>query len=248
MSKIIIPLRPVNSESGYTDNIDFHRPQKFQKISDDVKTLDKKRNKKVEPKVTTASLVGSALFTFAYLFMLAKSIKKGNFKATDMFKIPFDSIPRSVGLATSAMLGGLTGGLLVDEKKHRKPKLKEAVHQFFGNILTPITIVGMATSAINKRNDSELKNTLYGGIVAILGVAGGVTFGNKAASYINEKIFHEEDKRKVGVKDFGIHVDDLLTVMGMSKLGKVVQKIVSLALPPVFMICGYEAGTRKSAD
>lgn len=198
-------------------------------------------------KVKRAALIGSAISTTAFLFAAAKISKKGAFKIKDMVNIDFEKkgAIKAILLATSAVIGGLTGGLITDKKENRKPKVKEAIHQFLGNIITPITIVGIATDQIKKRGYSKLKNGLLGGVAAIVGVAAGVTGGNWIASRVNEKIFKENDGRKVGIKDFGIHVDDILTVMALSDLGEKVQSFTSKALPIVFLICGYEAGTKK---
>lgn len=197
-------------------------------------------------KVKRAALTGSIAATSVYLFAMAKSVKKGNFKFSDMLKVDFNSILKSIGLASSALIGGLAGGLITDTKENRKPKLKEAMHQFLGNIVTPITIVGMCTSLVEKHKLSTLKKCLMGGLAAIIGVGTGVTGGNYIASKVNEKIYKENDDRKVGPKDFGIHVDDILTVMAMTDLGEAVKSFVSKALPAIFLICGYEAGTRTA--
>ena len=207
-----------------------------------------KENTVSDKKVKMAALSGSIVGTLLYLFTVAKIMKKKNFKIGDILKVDFNSTLRAMGLATSSLLGGLTGGLLVDEKKNKKHKLKESMHQFLGNIITPITIVGMATSWIEKQKYGKLKSTLLGFVAAVVGVGLGVTGGNKIATALNQKIYKEDDTRKVGIKDFGIHVDDLFTVLGMTDLGDVVKNFVSKALPVVFLICGYEAGTKREKE
>ncbi len=211
-------------------------------------------------KVKRAALAGSALTTFVYLFALAKGQKKAAFKVKDMFNLDFGTL-EAIGLATSSVVGGLAGGLLTDKKENKKPKLKEAVHQFLGNIVTPITIVGVATSQIKKRNFDKLTKWTLSALSGVVGVVVGVTAGNWMASKVNKVIFKENDDRKVGIKDFGIHVDDILTVIAlatskkkdvseladMAELPKTpIQKFISKALPAIFLICGYEAGTKKA--
>lgn len=235
MAKIVLPVRTTYTQSLLTENKKTLPTIKTQTIKD----------KELEKKVKVASLVGSAITTLLYLFTLAKGTNKKAFKFKDMLNVDFDSTIRTIGLATSALIGGLCGGLLFDNKESKKPKLKEAMHQFLGNIVTPITIVGIATSQIKKQNYSMLKSALLGGAAALFGVGLGVTGGNKIASIVNEKIFKEDDTRKVGIKDFGIHVDDILVVMGMTDLGAAVKSFVSKALPAIFLICGYEAGTKR---
>lgn len=196
--------------------------------------------------VKTAAITGSIATTLAYLFLLAKHLKKGNFKALDMFKLPFDNMFHVMGLATSSVVGGLGAGLIFDKKENRLPKIKEAVHQFLGNIVCPITIVGIAGNAIKKRQFSKLKEGILSFGAAIAGVVTGVVGGNHIASKVNEKVFKEEDTRKLSIKDFGIHVDDLLTTAALTPVGKNlgIESFIPVALPAIFLICGYEAGSK----
>lgn len=208
----------------------------------------KAQDKTHETKVKVATLTGSILTTAAYVFALAKNAQKGNFKFKDLFSVDFHNMFKVMGLATSAVVGGMTGGLLTD-KENRKAKLQEGIHQFFGNIITPITIVGIACNAIEKRNFSNpSKEIILSGLAAIAGVGAGVTGGNWFASKVNKAIFKEDDGRHVSIKDFGIHVDDLLTVAALTPIGKSIQSFISVALPAIFQICGYEAGTHTEHD
>ena len=243
-----MPPLTVISSSALTTN--YNNPSHKVKTSGALEIEDNPFKELVkntpDGKVKRASLAGSAITTLLYLFAIAKGTRKGNFKFGDMFKVDFNSVPKAIGLATSALAGGLAGGLITDKKENRKPKLKEAMHQFLGNIVTPISIVGIGTSLIEKRKLSMVKNCIYGGLAAIVGVGLGVTGGNYVASKVNEAIYKENDDRKVGPKDFGIHIDDILTVMAMTDLGDKVKSFVSKALPAIFLICGYEAGTKKA--
>ena len=201
-----------------------------------------------EGTVKRAALAGSAITTIAYLFAMAKFDKKSAFKLKSMLNVNFDNMYRVMGLATSAVIGGLAGGLITDKKENRKAKLKEAVHQFLGNIVTPIAIVGVATDRIKKRNFSNVKGILLSGAAAIVGVVTGVTGGNYVASKVNKAIFKENDDRKLSAKDFGIHIDDLLTVAALSPGTEAIKGFISKALPAIFLICGYEAGTKTAQD
>ena len=204
--------------------------------------------KNVDARVKFAAIGGSVLFTAAYLFALAKYAKKGSFKIFDMFNIDFENMFKVMGLATSAVAGGLFGGLAADKKENRHPKLKEAVHQFLGNVVTPISIVGVAGQQIKKRNLSRANEIIMSGLAAIAGVGAGVIGGNWLASKVNKFIFKENDDRRLSVKDFGIHVDDLLTVAALTPIGDSIKGFISKALPAIFLICGYEAGTKSASD
>ncbi len=212
-----------------------------------------------EGTVKRAALAGSAITTLLYMFALAKGRSKSAFKIKDMFNLDFGTLS-AIGLATSSVIGGLAGGLISDKKENRKPKLKEAVHQFLGNIVTPITIVGIATSQIKKHNFNTITKWTLNALAGAVGVFVGVTGGNYIASKVNKVIFKENDDRKVGIKDFGIHVDDILTVIALATSKKNIpadaaldempktgiQKFISKALPAIFLICGYEAGTKTA--
>lgn len=193
--------------------------------------------------VKAAAITGSALTTLGYLALLSKKQHKGPLQFKNLFKVDFSSALKAIGLATSATAGGLAGGLIADTKDTRKAKLKEGMHQFLGNIITPISIVGIATNLIEKRNLPRTKELLYSCLAAIGGVGVGVTAGNKVASKVNQLIFKEDDTRKVKAKDFGIHVDDIMTWLALTAKTDLIKNFISKALPAVFLICGYEAGT-----
>ena len=198
--------------------------------------------------VKAAAVTGSALASAGYLALLSKRQFKGPLQLKNLFKVDFSSAIKAIGLATSATAGGLAGGMIADTKDTRKAKLKEGIHQFLGNIITPISIVGIATHLIEKRNLPRTKELLYTGLAAIGGVGIGVTAGNKVASKVNEAIFKEDDTRKVKAKDFGIHVDDIMTWLALTAKTDMVKNFISKALPVVFLICGYEAGTCDGHD
>ena len=223
-------------------NISFKSDNQYKSIQKNADEPQKRGfvRKKV---VKAAAITGSALASAGYLALLSKKQFKGPFNPKNLFKVDFSSALRAIGLATSATAGGLAGGMIADTKDTRKAKLKEGIHQFLGNIVTPISIVGITSSLIEKRNLPRVKELLYTGIAAIAGVGVGVTAGNKVASKVNEAIFKEDDTRKVKIKDFGIHVDDVMTWLALTAKTDVVKNFISKALPVVYLICGYEAGT-----
>lgn len=209
---------------------------------------DIKKEKRHETKVRAAALSGSVIGSGLFLLAMAKKASKGDFNYSKLMKVNFKNPIKVMGLATSSIIGGLTGGLLADKKSERKPKLKEAIHQFIGNVFLPISIVGTAVSAIEKRNFPKSKEIILSGIASILGVGTGVVGGNFIAEKLNNKIFKEDDKRKLGVKDFGIHIDDIMTLVALTSNGPKIQSFISKALPAIFLICGFEAGTKNNKE
>lgn len=211
---------------------------------------DKDKNKIInyKNKVRAATLAGSVAASGLFLSALEKYNNPKNFKFSNLFKQNFKNPIKVMGLATVTMLGGLAGGLLSDDKSKRKAKVKEAIHQFIGNILVPISIVGAAVTAIEKQNYPRKKEIILSGIASIAGVVTGIITGNYAAGKINEKLFKENDKRHIGPKDFSIHVDDIMTLIALTSNGEKVQSFIGKALPAIFLLCGYEAGTSKLHD
>ncbi len=210
------------------------------------------KHEKVPTKVKVAAIAGSVAGALAFLFFAAKGQNKGDFnsaksldKVKQMFKVDYEKnflVP--MGLAASATIGGTLGGLIIDKKDKRKPKIKECIHQILGNVIVPITLVGVAASQIKKIPDlSKTKKIVYNGLAAIAGVGAGVTGGNWLASKVTKTIYNEKDERKVGPQDFGIHVDDLLTVIALNAKGEALKEFIGKALPAIFLICGYQAGT-----
>ena len=175
--------------------INYINPNKYNTIAT-LKPIEKRNTKpnkaasnQSQTKTKVASLIGSGLGTLIYLFALSKFNKGKNFKPKDLLNINFKNMFKVMGLATSSVIGGLTGGLITDKKENQKAKIKEAIHQFLGNIITPITIVGIACNIIEKKKMSQTKEILMSGLSAIIGVTAGVTVVNHIASKINEKLF-----------------------------------------------------------
>lgn len=224
-------------------SINFKSTNQYKPETNPAQEEPQKRGFVRKKAVKAAAITGSALTTLGYLALLSKKQHKGPLQFKNLFKVDFSSALKAIGLATSATVGGLAGGLIADTKDTRKAKLKEGMHQFLGNIITPISIVGIATSMIEKRKLPRTKELLYTGLAAIGGVGLGVTAGNKVASKVNEVIFKEDDTRKVKAKDFGIHVDDIMTWLALTAKTDIIKNFISKALPVVFLICGYEAGT-----
>ena len=193
-------------------------------------------------KVRIATLTGSIAASGLYLFSCAKYNNPNNFKFAQMFKQNFKNPVKVMGLATATTLGGLLGGVFSDHKSKRKAKVKEAIHQFIGNILVPISIVGTAVNAIEKKHYPRSKEILLSGIASIVGVVTGVVSGNYAAGKINEKIFKENDKRHLGPKDFGIHIDDIMTLVALTANGEKIQSFIGKALPAIFLLCCFALG------
>ena len=230
----------------------YHQPAGYCNTPKAFGDNDEKKIFNHKNKVRAATVTGSIAASALFLAALERLNNPKNFKFKNLFKQNFKNPFKVMGLATVTMLGGLTGGLITDHKSKRKAKLKEAMHQFIGNILVPISIVGAAVTVIEKQNYPRKKELILSGIASIAGVVAGVITGNSAAGKINEKIFKKYKQSYIyterTLEDFSIHIDDIMTLMALTSNGEKIQSFIGKALPAIFLLCGYEAGTSKLHD
>lgn len=167
-------------------------------------------------------------------------------------------------LGAASVAGGLAAGLLLDDKKHRKSKLRESVNQFIGNITVPVACVTLVSKLYKKHENAilskvpQLKETgkfthyvnkaLKGipfSITTIAALGTGILAGNRVSNLLNEKVFHKKVDRKIKGTDFAPHVDDLgvaLTLMGSKgKISSIIQRLV----PAFLCVPGYQTGVHK---
>ena len=115
------------------------------------------KNLKTGVALTSALGVGTALACIAKKqgFSLSpKAIKDTPVKDWAIFKIFNKNHPERrlmeieeieiLELAGASVAGGLAGGMILDDKKNAKAKLRESVNQMLGNVLVPVACVGGA--------------------------------------------------------------------------------------------------------
>jgi hypothetical protein len=212
-------------------------------------------------KVKTASFIGSALgiaAAVAGVYALAKkrnpsaSLKNLTYKENDILLIGAGSI-----------LGGLTGGLIADKnKKNKNPKIREALQQFFGSLVCPISILAVAEKGLEKsgfklpqiQSNSKLAKAANVALAALPKVAvticslvAGMEIGNSIMNKVNNKIFKKEVKHDVHASDYLVHTDDLCVAANLLlKDNKSLSSITSKALPLSFILAGTKTGTQEA--
>lgn len=169
-----------------------------------------------------------------------------------------------IEIATASVAGGLTGGVIFDNKKHFKAKLREAVNQLLGNVLVPITCVS-AVSALYKKNKDKILsfvpqiksngkasavfNKTLKAIpfsIATIGSLGlGIFTGNRVSNVLNEKIFHKKVKREIKGSDFAPHVDDLGVALSLMAEKSPFVSFVQRTVPLFLCVPGIETGTHR---
>lgn len=178
--------------------------------------------------------------------------------------LPLDKPEDLLKLAAGSILGGLTGGLLTDKKENAKPKVRESLQQFFGNITIPVSILALNMHLLDKSKFSmpllkatrKYANKLNPVIkevprigITIASLFGGLALGNKVMNKVNDKIFKGKENREVKPSDFSAHADDLCFASSfIFKDGSAIKGVISRILPATFLVAGYEAGTHKAQE
>ena len=167
-------------------------------------------------------------------------------------------------LASASVAGGLVGGLLFDDKKYRKSKLRETVNQLLGNVAVPIACVGAISRLYKKFKPSimsvipQIKETgkytkgfnnalkaLPFSFATIFALGTGIVAGNRVSNILNEKVFNKKIDRKIKCTDFCPHVDDVGMAVSLmaekSKGASFIQRVV----PAFLCVPGYEVGTHR---
>lgn len=180
-----------------------------------------------------AVVAGTALATTA---CVANMMRRGNIKHVKNLEM---GIREGVDLCVASTVGGLTAGILVDDKKHRKAKLKDSVNQLVGNTFVPFGFLALSNKITKPL--PKLWQTIIG-----IGTLIATTFlGHNVANKINEKVFKEDSGYKCTFKDFAGDADDFVfaasTVMG----SKWLYKITATVCPVTYMTHGFLAGCRQ---
>lgn len=244
-----------------------------------VNNTDKRNDYKMKVGVaaTTALATGCALAHIAKKqgFSLSPSvIKKTPVKDWAVFRLYDKNRPdrklieleekEILELATASVAGGLAGGLLFDDKKYKKSKLRESVNQLLGNVAVPVACVGAVsrlykkykpqilakvpqvkeTGKFTKNFNKALKGIPFS-IATVVSLGVGIIAGNRVSNLLNEKVFNKKMDRKIKGTDFAPHVDDLgMAVSLMAEKSKGASFITRI-VPAFLCVPGYEVGTHR---
>lgn len=217
--------------------------------------LSKNRKKVFNEAAAEAEKLGVAVETL---------LKEKAAKTAGQIKpLPIDRPEDLLKLAAGSILGGLTGGLLTDKKENAKPKVRESLQQFFGNITIPVSILALNMHLLDKskfkmpllketRKFASKLNPLIKQVprigITIASLFGGLALGNKIMNKVNDKIFNGKENREVKPSDFSAHADDLCFASSFIFKSPKVQGVISRILPATFLVAGYEAGTHKAQE
>ncbi|MBR2385733.1 hypothetical protein IKA92_00370 [bacterium] len=220
---------------------------------------EKKSDKKNAIKVGVASAVGSLVgLSIPFLLIRKKqglNIPKGALKELN-FSEKIGKIWKSLNIdynlleilsiSTGSLLGGLLGGVLVDKNKdHRKEKVEEALHTF-NNILIPTTLTNILLKTTKK---AKIKSPIDKIISPIIGIGVGMVLANKVTNKITKKFIDPDmPERKQQLKDYFVHIDDILGVLVLTKIPFADKIQAGKLLTAVYAYCGFKAGIGHKHD
>lgn len=189
-------------------------------------------NREISNEDKTKAFLGSAIGTALPLLLMIKKQKIKN-----PLKLKY-GMWDMVGVSASSIAGGVSFGLINEEKSVQKNRLKEGFFQFL-NAAIPTWVVG---GAISLCENSEKYNTKT---FKFLSVIGGLLVGMYGSAALANLITDPKDKypdRKLTPKDALANIDDGIGALALAKIPMLDKLNISGILPLIYTACGYRAG------
>lgn len=189
-------------------------------------------NRDISKADKTKALIGSTIGTILpILYMMKKQGVKNPLKLKyGMWDM--------IGVSAGSIVGGVGAGLIAEDKKVQKNRLKEGLFQFM-NASIPTWIVGGVVSLCeNSKKYNNKRNK-------ILSVVGGLLVGMYGAAALSNVIVDPKDKhpdRKLTFKDALANIDDGIGALALAKIPIVEKLNIGRFLPIIYAACGYRAG------
>lgn len=189
-------------------------------------------NREISKEDKIKALVGSTIGTVVpILFMMKKQ------KVKNPLKLKY-GMWDMINTAAGSIIGGVGFGLIDENEKVRKNRLKEGLFQFM-NASIPTWIVGGVVSLCE--NNEKYNNKWC----KILSVAGGLLVGMYGSAALSNLITDSKDKypdRKLSLKDALANIDDGIGALALAKIPIVEKLNIGRFLPIIYAACGYRAG------
>lgn len=167
-------------------------------------------------------------------------------------------------LASASVLGGLAGGLVLDEKQYKKSKFRESVNQLLGNVAVPVACVGAVSRLYKKykpqilakvpqiketgkfsKNFNKVMKGIPFSIATIASLGVGIVGGNRVSNILNEQVFHKKVEREIKGTDFAPHVDDLGMAVSLMADKSKGASFITRIVPAFLCVPGYQVGTHR---
>ncbi|MBR1977305.1 hypothetical protein IKA15_03390 [bacterium] len=213
-----------------------------------------KHKERKEFEAIGALAVGAGVALSLALIQKNKGIKIGDLKGKKItekiakvwksFDIDYD-VKDLFTMATGAIGAGLIYGFAKNKDKTfegNKEKLKETVHAYatFG---VPTALTAATIGILGK---TKIGNKPLGQIIPIVvGVGAGMPIAHESSNWINEKIDKNSEHREMKLKDYFIHIDDIIAVLILAKVPFARKIQAGRLLPIIYGMLGYEVATKK---
>ena len=197
------------------------------------KRKDLKENKSEAGSSTKIrSVIGATIGTALPIAVMMKKQKIIN-----PLKLKYD-LKDMVILSCAPIIGGTLGGMINENSKGIKTKVKEGAFQFLNAALPAIFVAG----GLNLCEKYKKFNTISCKLAV---VAGGILAGIYSSLKLTNVIFKHKDKpseRKLNPADCLASADDAIGALALAKLPRVQYLQLNKALPAIYAYCGYRAG------
>ena len=185
-----------------------------------------------ERKESIRSLIGAGVGTAVPLLFFAKKQK------VNPFKLKY-GLKELIAVSTGSVIGGVTAGMIGENKYDNIQKAKEGVFQLLNASMPP----ALAALLLKGTKYTKVFNNTGGRAGAIItGLAGGMYSAAKLSNFICDPKDKEPD-RKLGILDSLANIDDALGILTLTN-NPVINKLpISQVLPFIYALCGYRAGS-----
>ena len=189
-------------------------------------------NREISKEDKIKAFVGSTIGTIVPILVMMKKQKVKN-----PLKLKY-GMWDMINTAAGSIIGGVGFGLIDENEKVQKNRLKEGLFQFM-NASIPTWIVGGVVSLCE--NNEKYNNKWC----KILSVAGGLLVGMYGSAALSNLITDPKDKypdRKLSLKDALANIDDGIGALALAKIPMVEKLNIGRFLPIIYAACGYRAG------
>ena len=201
----------------------------------DIKSAGQLYHADKKNKLSLKSVVGSVTGTAVPLMIMMKHRKIKN-----PLKMEY-GLQDMLILSATSVGGGVTAGMIGEDKYTKKNQLKEGVFQF-SNASIPTWIIGGVLKL------PESSNRFNNPATKIFSVFGGLIVGMFGAAHVSNLIFDPKDKepdRKLTFKDCIVNADDVLGALVLAKFPLLEKLHLDKLLPAIYAYCGIRAGNAQ---
>lgn len=189
-------------------------------------------NKKISNTDRIKAITGSLIGTVIPMAIMMKKQKIKN-----PLKLKY-GMRDMVGMSAGSIAGGVTLGLVGEDKEVKINRLREGFFQFM-NAAIPTWIVGGVLSLCkHSPNHNNIRNK-------ILSTIGGLLVGMYGSAALANVITDPKDKhpdRKLTYKDALANIDDAIGVFVLAKFPFADKLKLERLLPVIYTMCGYRGG------